>query len=1054
VSQGSGRTVAIIGMAGRFPDAPDLDAFWRNIEVGRECLTRLSADQLRAAGVPAEWAAHPDYVPVCAVLDDSDRFDAEVFGFSPREAALLDPQHRLFLECSWAALEHAGRLDARGRRSRVGVFGGAGGVFGGYVPLVLASGPLRHPVASEEHLSNDKDFLTARVSHRLNLTGPSLAVQTSCSTALVALHLACRSLLDDECDLALAGSVTIRVPQHAGYFFREGGIFSRTGRVRPFDAEADGTVLGSGVGVVVLKMLDSAVRDGDTVYATVLGTAISNDGGDKLSFIAPSADGIYAAASRAISNAGVDPASLGYIETQGTAGPLGDAIEIAALSRAVGGARCAVGSVKAMVGNLEAASGIASLLKTVLALRAGVVPPSPYFGQPHPRVRLSEDGLHVDRLARPWPAGVRRAAVNSFAMGGMNAFAVLEAAPGPQATGPARSHELITLSAMDKTTLRELAIRWRDRLRVAAPSELGDLAHTAAVGRRRLRHRLSVVAVSPDEAADRITAWLDGAIRPDGVEYGTARGGQPRLALAFPGQGSQYPAMAEEFYRDHQDFRAYLDQWSPLFAELTGRSAIDALADPGLGRRPELLQPAVVLFELALAELWRSWGVRPAAVLGHSLGEYAAAAAAGVFTAEDAIRLAAARGQIFAGLHERGAMLAVHCPVDELDHVVADLGMGPLAVAAINAPDQVTVSGQETAVAALKEECRRHGWLATPLTVTHAFHSPLVAPAAELLTVAARRITHQSAQLAWATNLTGALAGEQECGPDYWARQLVGPIRFADAVGTLAGTRVTVYVEAGPGGTLCGLGRVQPGTEQSIWVATGLSRHPVWSTVHSSLARLDLAGVPVDWEAFHAPFKRRRIEAPGYPFARDRYWMDSRPRPRPFEQAAGPSASRPNPALAALLDESPTAQPPRLQVLLADYLAELFAHWLVHRPEPFVPLAALGLDSMTVIELRSRICTDLGVDVPLADLMDDLTLSSLTDVLVVRWPAQASAQAAMADRDVSSADQALPDLDTLSAAEMTSETAARLLAVLDGLSDASLRSLAGQLDIVPEDHDG
>ncbi|MEV0382602.1 amino acid adenylation domain-containing protein [Nonomuraea sp. NPDC050643] len=645
------RSVAVIGMAGRFPGAADVEEFWKNIAEGRNRVTHLTRERLRRSGVPAAWVTDPDYVPMAAVLEDADCFDAGLFGFSPREAGLLDPQQRVFLELAWTALEHAGRLGARGGQDRIGVFGGSGGTLSGYGPAIMSGGLPPYPAVTQEHLGNEKDFLASRVSYRLNLTGPSLTVQASCSTALTATHLACRSLMDDECDMALVGAVSIRWPQHVGYFHREGGMQSRTGRVRPYDAASDGTVIGNGGGVIVLKPLADALRDGDPVYAVVRGTAVNNDGGEKLGYASPSMSGILNAASRAMAVAGVAPETIGYVETQGSATVLSDATEIAALHQALGGTRCAIGSVKAAVGNLDVAAGIAALIKSVLAVHHGLIPPSPYFAAPHPRVRLGDGGLFVNPEPLQWTDAVRRAGVTSFSIGGANAFAVLESAPEPSRRSQPLPYEVISLSARTADALRETASRWRDRLMAAEPAEFPDLAYTAAVGRRRLGHRLSVVAASPAEAGARLGAWLDERAYDEeagAVDHGHTATGPPKIALAFPGEGARFAGSAQELMTTCPAFRGFLNRMAALFTELTGLSPQDALSAPHLGSRPELGQPAFLLTELGLAEMWASWGVRPSAVVGHGLGEYGAAVVAGILTPEDALRLVAARGRIAA----------------------------------------------------------------------------------------------------------------------------------------------------------------------------------------------------------------------------------------------------------------------------------------------------------------------------------------------------------------------------------------------------------------------
>ncbi|MFG6200627.1 amino acid adenylation domain-containing protein [Nonomuraea sp. JJY05] len=888
----SDRSVAVVGMAGRFPGAADLGEFWQNIADGRDCLTRLTREHLHRSGVPDTWLDDPAYVPVASVLEDADCFDAGLFGFSPREAGLLDPQHRLFLELAWAALEHAGRLGPRGGQDRVGVFGGSGGTLSGYGPVIMSGSTPRYPAVTQEHLGNEKDFLASRISYQLNLTGPSLTVQASCSTALTALHLACRSLMDAECDTALVGAAQIRWPQHVGYFHREGGMQSLTGRVRPFDAASDGTVIGNGGGVVVLRPLADALRDGDTVYAVIRGTAINNDGADKVGYATPSMSGILGAARRAMTVAGVAPESLGYVEAQGSATVLSDATEIAALHRALGGTRCAVGSVKALVGNLDVAAGMAGLIKSVLAVHHGLIPPSPYFTAPHPRVSLGEGGLFVNRRPLPWTDAVRRAGVTSFSIGGANAFAVVESAPEPSRRSQPLPHEVISLSARTAGALRELASRWRDRLTAAEPDEFPDLAYTAAVGRRRLAHRLSVVAASPAEAGERLSEWLDSGT-PRG-ETGAAAIGPPKLALAFPGRADRLGGMAAELAGTFPAFQGYLDRMAPLFAELTGLSPEEGLAASDLGERPELREPALLLTELGLAEMWASWGVWPSAVIGDGLGEYAAAVVARVLTPEDALRLVAARGRIVS-------------------------------------------------------------------------RSPRLAEAAGPLAEAARAVEHHPPGLAIASTVTGTLARPDTIEPGHWARHLTAPARRGEGISALAEAGVTVLVECGPGTTLGDAAAVGAHAGRLTWIAALPRSVPASAAIQEALARLDRLGADVCWEAFYAPLTRRRIAAPLYPFDRAPHWYAEGTVPSP--RAATPGAD----------DEAAVRTLPAPQA--RERVRDLLAARLAREAEPGARLVSLGLSSMAAIELRATLQAELGVDVSLAGLLNDLTPAALENLV-------------------------------------------------------------------------
>ncbi|KOV61473.1 hypothetical protein ADL01_31015 [Streptomyces sp. NRRL WC-3618] len=872
-----GEPIAIVGMAARFPGAADVDRFWDVVLAGREAIRDLDDEELLRSGVRPEWLKDPDYVKATASMDGVDLFDAAFFDISGREAASMDPQQRIFLETCWHALEHAGLRTAAGAGASVGVFAGSGGVLTSYLPEVLRSaGPLEDPTASLEQLGTDKDFLATRVSYKLNLTGPSLTVQTACSTSLVAVHLAVQSLLRGECEAALAGGVNIRLPHATGYWHRRGGILSPDGRCHPFDVSAQGTIFGSGVGAVVLKPLADALRDGDTVYATVLGTAINNDGGGKSSYGAASLPGQLAAMRRALHVSGADPATIGYVEAHGTGVPLGDPAEIGALKQIFGqDSPCAIGSVKALIGHMEAASGIAGLIKAALSLYRGRIPPSPYFTAPSPRLNLDDTGLFVNTAPLSLPGAPRRAAVNSLGIGGTNAFAVLEQAPERTRTDRRPGQELITISARSADALRDLADRWANRLR-EPDAPLRELAHTSHVGRRPLRHRLSVIADTADTAAERIESWLSGG--RGAADTGESARTEPRVAFLFPGQSSEYAGMAVELHREHPVFRAALDRHTETFHRLTGVGPLDVLADPASQTRAELLQPAVFLLQVALAEFWASCGVRPDAVVGHSLGEYAAACVAGVFNVEQGLELVGARGRAFAAVPGSGRMVAVGCgDVAELERLVTAVG-GSAAVAAYNAPGRITVSGSETVMSELETEFRQRGWDTIPLETTHAFHSPLVAPAVAALVEAAGRVAHQRPAVPMALNLTGTWADGQELDAEYWGRQLTSPVRFAPGVGELLSGGCTVFLEVGPGRTLTTAGRIQS-DDEAVWLPGLAPRVPDPVTVLGHLARLDRAGIPVDWAAYYAPLRASKVSAPLYPFARVRHWTAPAPAP-------------------------------------------------------------------------------------------------------------------------------------------------------------------------------
>ena len=633
--------LAVVGMAARFPGAANVREFWSNLLHGVESIRDLSEEELVSAGIGVGEYGSPQYVRRAAVLDAMDQFDAGFFGFSPQEAAILDPQHRVFLEICWWALEDAGVVPSRFDGS-VGIFGGCG------MAAYFARNLLTNPAVVEQHgefllrhTGNDKDFLCTRVSHLFDLRGPSINVQTACSTSLVAVHLAGQSLLAGECDLALAGGVTIEVPHGRGYLPREGEVLSPDGRCRPFDAAAQGTVFGSGAGVVVLRRLSDALAARDPVYAVVKGSAINNDGARKVGYLAPSVDGQTAAVAEALALAGVEGHSLGFLECHGTGTAMGDPIELQALTEALGharaeGERCALGSVKANIGHLDTAAGVAGFIKAVLAVRDGRIPPQIHFANPNPAFEWKDSPFAVWPEGKQWRcSGPRRAGVNALGVGGTNAFVVLEEAPQAAASPKTpRKTQLLLTSAKDGASVRDGARQLAAALRTESPPTLPDVAHTLSEGREHFSMRAAVVAADAHEAAngwERVSSGGQRTIR--------ASDHPTEVVFLFPGGGATHPGMAVTLWQQEPIFRAALERGIDVLGGLGFDAArlrrsfageADALTAGAL-RRPSLQLPVLLAVELALAETWREFGLRPAALLGHSVGEMAAACTAGVF---------------------------------------------------------------------------------------------------------------------------------------------------------------------------------------------------------------------------------------------------------------------------------------------------------------------------------------------------------------------------------------------------------------------------------------
>ena len=872
--------IAIVGMACDLPLADSPEAFWRALAEGRCAVEDFDDASMRAAGAREDELAASDYVRAGVRLAAHDQFDAAFFGLSPREAAVMDPQHRRFLQCAWAALEHAGhRPDSLDRQT--GVFAGAG--MGWYL--------IRHVIGHRKlvedmgeflirHLSNDKDFLSTRVSYQLDLRGPSLNVQTACSTSLVAVHLACQSLIAGECDMALAGGVTHELPQGQGYRYREEEVRSADGRCRAFDASSGGTVFGSGAGIVVLRRLGDALRDGDTIHAVIRGTAINNDGAGKAGYLAPSVDGQAEAAAQALSVAGVDPDSIGYVEAHGTGTRLGDPIEVAALSLAFNGAtsgQCAIGSVKTNIGHLDTAAGVVGLIKTALSLQRGEVPASLFFEAPNPEIDFAHSPFTVAASHRAWPKpGLRRAAVNSLGVGGTNAFAILEQAPraGERPVDaddtPQALPIVLPLSAKTPDALRARAVALAGTL-AAVDVPLADVAWTLREGRVAMPVRGSVAAHTRAEAVQALLALSQA--KEGG--WSIAAEAPPALVFAFPGQGAQRVGMAREIARRdapvREAFEACLAELRALGADEVVALLSDVESTPEANarlRRTELAQPALFAVEYALAKGLLARGVRPAAMLGHSLGEYVAATLAGVFTLPAALRLMQRRGALCASA-PKGVMLAVALGEAELRALLP----GTLDIAAVNAPGQTVLAGAEDAIAAFERDAVERGLDVRRLQTSAAFHSRLLDGVLDdfRTAVAAAAPAHVEGLRLVSTCTGDWLPPEQAASPAYWVRHLREPVRFAEALATVDRMRHAVVVEVGPGRTLATFTTLRRADAPAVAVLpNGDDEASAWARLPG---RLWACGVPLEWAQWGQPGNGRRVPLPTYPFAPDRHWI-------------------------------------------------------------------------------------------------------------------------------------------------------------------------------------
>jgi acyl transferase domain-containing protein/thioesterase domain-containing protein len=855
----SATPVAVCGVAGRFPGAPDVDAYWELLRDGRDGLTRLGPDAL--ARVPRRLRGHPRYVPVAGLLEGQDAFDPDPFGLTDAEAALLDPQHRHFLECAWQALERAGHGGGRGAGS-VGVFAGAaesaylaGNLAGRWDP----TGGGLDPVGSlQTALSTQLDYLPLHVAYRLDLTGPAVAVATSCSTSLVAVHLAVQSLVAGECDTAVAGGASMIVPQGQGYVHVPDGVFSADGVVRPFSADGTGIVYTQGAGAVVLRRLDDARAAGDPVLAVVLGSAANNDGAGKAGFTAPSVRGQARVVAEALAVAGVAPGDVGLVEAHGTATRLGDPIEVAALRRVFGErgpAWCGLGSVKGSIGHANSAAGVASLIKAVLAVHHRTLPASLHSRPHNPHLGLDGSPFAVVEETRPWDTPPH-AGVSSFGIGGTNVHVVLGPPPEPlPAPADPRPQLLVVSGATPEAaaaTARAVAGTVTGAPGGAAPA---DVAHTLARGRAHLRYRV---------------AGVDGALAEAPVVAASPTA--PQVVLAFPGAGGHYAGMGAGLYRDEPVFAAAVDATAQRLAPLVGADPREAFAggDPRWVRDVALAVPALYTVSLATARLLRSWGVRPDVVLGHSLGECTAAVVAGALSEDDGARLVAARCAAAGRAAGGGAMLAVPLPAAE---VTRRLARHPeLDLAAVNAPASCLVSGPVAAVSALADELRADGLDPTVLRLDAAMHSRRVEPALADLRRAVAGLAGSAPEVPLVSTVTGLPASAELGRGEHWLRQLRMPVLFSDAL-RAAVTRPSVLVEVGPGTALAGLARRHGLSELLDAVVTLSPDEPETATCRAALGRLWALGVDVDPGA-PAGDRRRRVTVPGYEFRRRRLWID------------------------------------------------------------------------------------------------------------------------------------------------------------------------------------
>ncbi|QQS42022.1 MAG: amino acid adenylation domain-containing protein [Acidobacteriota bacterium] len=1004
--------IAIIGMAGRFPGAGDVGAFWENLVAGEESISRFTEGELECSYARKHsLGKNPDYVLARPIVEDADLFAASFFGITPKDAELMDPQHRIFLECCWQAFEDAG-YDPEECGGIVGVFGGQS--LNTYLLSNLASDRDFITALVGQYqvggynvvLGNDKDYLATRVSYKLNLSGPSVTVQSACSTSLVAVVQACQSLLTYQSDLALAGGVSITFPQKRGYLYQEGGMVSSDGHCRAFDAKADGTVFGSGAGVVLLKRLDEAVADGDHIYAVIKGSAINNDGSQKVGYTAPSVDRQAEVIAAAQEFAGIDPRTVGYVETHGTGTPLGDPIEFAALTKAfrrstVDEGFCGIGSVKTNVGHLEIASGVTGLIKAALALNREVIPPTLHYTTPNPDLHLEGSPFFVVDKLTPWNKGEspRRAGVSSFGVGGTNAHVVLEEAPEIE-TSRSRPGQLLVLSAKSEDALEAAAANLRDFLGKEVKPDLADLAYTLKTGRRRFEYRRAYVCSGIDDAVEA----LDPANSKRSI---SGRGGasSPNVVFVFPGQGTQKVNMGRGLYESEPVFRSEVDRCSEILLPHLGFDLREVLypsnesVEEASARldRTSVTQPAIFVIEYALAKLWQSWGVEPNAMIGHSVGEYAAACLAGVFSLEDALALLAARGRLTEEL-PGGSMLAVRLSDKELREYLSE----GVSIASVNAPKLCVASGPDNKIAELRSKLEQDSVAARLLNTSHAFHSAMIDPILPKFVDLFEGIGLKAPEKRYVSTLTGTWvkAGEAT-DPEYWARHFREPVLFAAGAQELLEDPDAIFLEVGAGQTLSRLLRQMSGSSGQQVVGSLSDEGSPDSdgeALLNAVGRLWVEGVDIDWEGYYGNERRAKVSLPTYPFERESYWVEpgSGEASENSERREPSMVSRTGGSLPAEVSETDTLQEVRnmkgsdRRGVVAEALKGLFHEMSgidTADLDESATFLELGFDSLFLTQASQAIKAKFGASVAFRQMLDELsTLETLSEYVDENLP--------------------------------------------------------------------
>jgi len=1000
--------IAVIGMAGRYPDAWNIEQFWQNLKEGKECISFFTDEELLHAGVNPELLSRPDYVKAAGVCPGTFLFDASFFGYTPREAELLDPQHRVFLECAWEALENAG-YDPWTYPGRIGLFAGSGVT---QYLFDLRSIPGIHKLADPVTLATcaDKDFLAPRVAYKLNLRGPSISVQTACSTSLVSIVMACQSLLSCQSDIALGGGVTLLTRERQGYFCQEGGIHSPDGHCRAFDADARGIAGGAGAGVVVLKRLEDALADRDTIHAVVLGTGLNNDGATRVGFSAPGVNGQATVISDAIAMAAIVPETIGFVECHGTATPLGDPIEIAALTKAFRAYTqkknfCAIGSVKTNIGHTDTAAGVAGFTKAVLSLKNESIPANLHFRKPNPAIDFANSPFYVNTGLKPWARNgePRRAGVSSFGLGGTNAHVILEEAPDQEPSAADAPWNLLVWSARTAAGLEKMSANLLDHLQSHPENSISDVAYTLQAGRRLFPHRRMLVCRDRQDAI----AVLE-AVASARLLAGHREKEPGPVTFVFPGQGCQYINMGKELYAQERVFREQVDFCANFVRpelevdvrEILYPSADKAAHALGLLHQVRYTIPILFIVEYALAKLWLEWGIRPAAVTGHSVGEYAAACIAGVFSLDDALRLVCARGRLMQQM-PAGCMTGVLLAEAQLVPLLASVD--GVSIAAVNGPSACVVSGNETSVTALERMFAERGVPHRRLHVSHAAHSQMVDPILQEFRSEVKKVKFHAAVIPYVSNLSGTWITSEVSDPDYWVSHMRQAVRWADGVKELLKEPARIFLEVGPGRTLSGLIAQHParGAEHTILPSLPHPKNDLqgdleflWTTV----AQLWLEGLGINWTAVHNGERRRRIPLPAYPFERQHYQLKGTPGAQEFTASVQAGVPTPDPQtqMAAsngrhsfeqiraghLRPNLPTpyvAPRNELERAISGIWQDILG---INAPGINDSFVALGGHSLLVLQLVARIHELFEIEIAIADLYQSPTIAGLAERIV------------------------------------------------------------------------